>query len=66
MTLDYPRIRAGAVCPFCRGPKAHSGIACWPCFKTQGLRDGETLFTARVLETTEQRLIERAERDAQR
>jgi hypothetical protein len=39
---DYPHIRRSTICPFCLKGKNHGLLACWPCFREQGLRYGET------------------------
>jgi hypothetical protein len=39
---DYPMTRRGRVCPFCLKQKDHGCLACWPCYREQGLRYGET------------------------
>lgn len=38
--LDNPRTRANYTCPFCFGSKDQGLLACWRCFKTSGLRNG--------------------------
>jgi hypothetical protein len=48
MSLDNPRVRASLVCPLCNGAKASGLIACWPCFRTSGLREGDPAADARV------------------
>lgn len=55
--MDYPNIRRSDVCPFCLGHKARGLIACWPCYREEGLRNGENFRQTLTLETTEQRLI---------
>jgi hypothetical protein len=39
---DYPHTRRGRVCPFCLGRKDHGTLSCWPCYRAQGFRYGET------------------------
>lgn len=56
-TIDYPRIRRDSTCPFCTRTKDQGLIACWPCFRRENLRQGETAAQAFALETREQRLI---------
>jgi hypothetical protein len=46
--LDNPRVRASLVCPLCNGAKASGLVACWPCFRTSGLKEGDSLAEARV------------------
>jgi hypothetical protein len=41
MSLDNPRVRASLVCPLCNGAKASGLVACWPCFRTSGLKQGD-------------------------
>jgi hypothetical protein len=41
MTLDNPLTRSGFTCPICLGPKDRGLVACWYCFKTSGLKNGE-------------------------
>jgi hypothetical protein len=40
MSLDNPRVRASLVCPLCNGAKDRGLVACWPCFRTSGLKEG--------------------------
>jgi hypothetical protein len=51
MSADNPRVRASLVCPLCNGAKASGLVACWPCFRTSGLKEGaaapEALVAAR-------------------
>lgn len=38
--LDYPLVRASAVCPLCRGAKDTGLVACWPCYRKDELKYG--------------------------
>jgi hypothetical protein len=40
MELDFPQVRAQAVCPLCRGEKAVGLLVCWPCYRNHELRYG--------------------------
>ena len=40
--MDYPRVRADTTCPICYRAKDRGLIACWPCFRNSGLKDGAT------------------------
>jgi hypothetical protein len=40
MSADNPRVRASLVCPLCNGAKGAGLVACWPCFRSSGLKDG--------------------------
>ena len=35
----FPCVRFSLICPLCNGAKAAGLIACWPCFRTSGLKD---------------------------
>ena len=48
MTNDNPRTRKQMVCPFCLGRKDVGLVACWPCFKSSGLKDGSTAAEAKL------------------
>jgi hypothetical protein len=54
--MDHPRVRSGAACPLCRGRKEVGPVACWPCYRARGLRDGNARADA---------IIERAEAEAE-
>jgi hypothetical protein len=45
---DNPRVRASLVCPLCNGAKASGLVACWPCFRTSGLKQGDPAAEARI------------------
>ena len=53
--LDYPHVRASAVCPLCLGHKDQGLIACWPCYHRRGMRYGNN-EVEEVLKQTEIRL----------
>lgn len=38
---DYPRTRNCPVCPFCGQNKSHGLLACWPCFRSKGVKNCE-------------------------
>lgn len=38
--MDNPKVRAGNVCPLCRGEKALGLVVCWGCYRKYGMRDG--------------------------
>lgn len=40
-TPDHPLVRASLGCPFCRKQKDAGLVACWACFRSTGLRNGE-------------------------
>jgi hypothetical protein len=40
MKIDNPRVRAHHLCPLCNGPKDAGLVACWPCFRSSGLKNG--------------------------
>jgi hypothetical protein len=39
-TIDHPRVRNSARCPLCYGPKDVGLIACWGCYRSNELRNG--------------------------
>jgi hypothetical protein len=58
--MDYPHVGSGASCPLCRGRKGVGPVACRPCYRARGLREGNAEAES---------IIERAEaefRDARR
>lgn len=42
MQIDYPNIRKSRYCPFCSRQKDIGLVACWPCYRAQDMRNGET------------------------
>ena len=40
MEIDYPRVRAQAVCPLCQSVKESGLLVCWPCYRAHDLRHG--------------------------
>jgi hypothetical protein len=53
---DYPNIRADSACPFCHRPKDNGGIACWPCFRAEGLRYDTSPDQRTILDSREAKL----------
>jgi hypothetical protein len=45
---DHPRVRASLICPLCNSAKASGLIACWPCFRSSGLKDCDPAAERRV------------------
>jgi hypothetical protein len=50
--MDYPHVRSSTACPLCQGRKEVGLVACWPCYRARGMRDGNAEAEA---------MIERAE-----
>lgn len=50
MTLDHSLIRASHVCPFCSKAKDAGLVACWPCYRSNDLRNGGGQQTLDVTE----------------
>ena len=50
MQTDYPKTRAGTVCPCCELDKPKGNIVCWPCYR---LFNGCYGFSEHVLEHLE-------------
>jgi hypothetical protein len=48
MTPDNPRVRASLICPLCNGAKGAGLVACWPCFRSSGLKQGDPAAERRV------------------
>jgi hypothetical protein len=48
VSADNPRVRASLVCPLCNGAKDAGLVACWPCFRSSGLKQGDPAAEARV------------------
>ena len=42
------RIRSHPVCPLCYGLKDGGLVVCWPCYRTEGLRQGNPQAEARI------------------
>jgi hypothetical protein len=55
--MDYPHVRSSTACPLCRGRKEAGLVACWPCYRTSGLRDGNAR-TESIIERAEAELRE--------
>jgi hypothetical protein len=36
---DHPLVRASLICPLCDGAKGAGLVACWPCFRSSGLKE---------------------------
>lgn len=36
--MDHSNVRADCTCPLCHGPKDRGLVACWTCYRTNGLR----------------------------
>lgn len=55
MTLinDFPRVRAGELCPVCRRSKPVGCLACWPCYREHDFRNGEPPQITRMLDDLE-------------
>lgn len=49
-TIDNPLTRAGWTCPICLGSKDAGLVACWPCFRTSGLKQCDPKAEAKVAE----------------
>jgi hypothetical protein len=58
---DYPAIRRDTTCPICRKPKDHGLVACWPCYRGHGLRNGESAWLRDALLNREAELTMAAE-----
>lgn len=41
MSYDYDLTRLQTICPFCGEHKEQGLIACWGCFKSSGIKDGD-------------------------
>lgn len=63
VTIDYPRIRASRVCPLCRQLKDAGLVACWPCYRVQGMRNPEAVgsIVTEMLDARERELEEKAQ-----
>lgn len=48
--IDNPKVRAHHLCPFCNGPKDPGCVACWPCFRTCGLKYGDPAAERKLAE----------------
>ena len=48
--MDYPNLRKSKTCPFCRKAKDIGTIACWPCYRSEDLRNGEDACQTAILE----------------
>lgn len=47
MSID-DRVRTHPVCPLCYGVKAVGLVACWTCYRGQGLRNGNLKAEATI------------------
>lgn len=62
--IDHELTRRQTDCPFCKGFKDQGLVACWPCFRSSGLKYGKESAEA-VLDEFEDMLIRREdEREA--
>lgn len=48
MTEDNPRVRASIACPLCGGFKSQGLVACWPCYRSNGLKYGNPEAEAKI------------------
>ena len=46
--LDHSFVRAHHACPFCARQKDAGLVACWPCFRTSGLKDCDPVAEAHL------------------
>ena len=53
--IDYPYIRASAICPVCRKPKEARLVTCWACYRSHDLKYGNPEVT-RILDEAEAQL----------
>jgi hypothetical protein len=47
-SIDHPFVRAHHACPFCARQKDAGLVACWPCFRTSGLKDCDPVAEAHL------------------
>ena len=55
ITLDYPKIRAGEICPLCELDKPVDTLVCWHCYNLHRMRYGTSPLVKQILEETETR-----------
>ena len=48
MELDFPNVRAQAVCPLCQNQKEVGLLVCWPCYHKHELRYGNQNVAAKL------------------
>lgn len=46
--LDHPLIRASTICPLCIGSKDTGLLVCWPCYRSENLRNGNAAADAKI------------------
>lgn len=46
--MDYVTVRLSTQCPLCLGAKPQGLIACWPCYRSQGLRYCNPVAEAKI------------------
>lgn len=51
---DNPNVRNHHLCPLCDGPKDVGLVACWPCFRSSGLKYGDAAAERKLTERESQ------------
>jgi hypothetical protein len=46
--IDHPLTRAQETCPLCGGHKNIGLVACWPCFRSSGLKNDDEKAKAKL------------------
>jgi hypothetical protein len=59
---DNPRVRLSLLCPLCYGDKPKGCVACWQCYREQGLKYGNAKAEATI--SGYERRLEQAEKFA--
>ncbi len=51
--IDNPHVRADAFCPLCEGVKGAGLVCCWPCYRREGMRNGNPKAEAAIARRNE-------------
>jgi hypothetical protein len=60
--MDYPNVRLSAICPLCGQEKESGLIVCWPCYRKNDLRNGNSEIEIMIKRAEDELIIRRSVR----